>query len=108
MKKRLVSTDKIAGKETWAHIEDDGNMVFETKQNIDNLIKKNREEQNAYRKDSLIGNTQRHQQKVAEIPTALYHKLLLELGEPRDNPNGWKKWLNDYDNRVFRTSGGSV
>lgn len=108
MTKRLVSVDKAAGKETWVHIENNGNMVFETKQNIDNLIKKNREEQNEYRKDSLIGNTQRHQQKVAEIPTALYHKLLLELGEPRDNPNGWKKWLNDYDNRVFRTSGGSV
>jgi hypothetical protein len=108
MTKRLVSRDATVGKETWAHIQDDGNMVFETKQNIDNLIKSNREQQNEYRKNSLIGNTQRHQQKVAEIPTALYHQLLLELGEPRDNPNGWKKWLNEYDNRVFRTSGGTV
>ena len=108
MTKRLVSRDAITGKETWAHIENDGNMIFETTQNIDNLIKSNREQQNEYRKNSLIGNTQRHQQKVAEIPTALYHKLLIELGEPRDNPNGWKKWLNEYDNRVFRTSGGTV
>ena len=108
MNKRFVKRDNITGKETWAHFKDDGSMVFESSQNVDALLKSNREQQNDFRKNTLIGDTQKHQQKVAEIPTALYHQLLLELGQPKDNPNGWKKWLNEYDNRAFRTSGGNV
>ena len=108
MKKRLVKKDESTGTETWAHVHEDGKMIFESSQNVDALLEKNRNERNAYRANSLIGNTQNHQQKVAEIPTALYHKLIKELGQPKDNPTGWKKWLNEYDNRFFRTSGGSV
>jgi hypothetical protein len=108
MQKRLVKKDEITGKETWAHFDQEGKIVFETSQNVDALIKSNREQRNSFEKNSLIGDTQKHQQKVAEIPTALYHQLLLELGQPKDNPKGWKKWLNEYDNRFFRTSEGNV
>jgi len=108
MKKRLVQKDALTGKEMWAHFDQDGKMVFESTQNVDALLEHNRNERNKDRPDALIGNTQRHQQKVAEIPTALYHQLIQELGQPKDNPTGWKKWLNDYDNRFFRTSGGNV
>lgn len=106
--KKLVKKDTLANKETWAHFEPDGKIVFETTQNVDALLSQNKAERNDYRPDSLIGNTQAHQQKVAEIPAALYHQLVQELGQPKHNPNGWKKWLNDYDNRFFRTSGGKV
>ena len=108
MKKRLVKKDVATGKETWAHFDEDGKIIFESTQNVDALLNQNRSERNDYRADSLIGNTQKHHQKVAEIPTALYHQLIQELGQPKDNPKGWKKWLNDYDNRFFRTSGGKV
>ena len=108
MKKRLVQKDAVTGKETWAHFDEDGKMIFESSQNVDAILSNNRDERNEYRFGSLQGNTQRHQQKVAEIPTALYHQLIQELGQPKDNPKGWKKWLNDYDNRFFRTSGGRV
>ena len=108
MKKRLVKKDVATGKETWAHYDEDGKIIFESTQNVDALLNQNKSERNDYRADSLIGNTQKHHQKVAEIPTALYHQLIQELGQPKDNPKGWKKWLNDYDNRFFRTSGGKV
>jgi len=108
MKKRLVKRDALTGKETWAHFDEDGKITFESTQNVDALLNQNRAERNEYRADSLIGNTQAHRQKVAEIPTALYHQLIEELGQPKDNPTGWKRWLNDYDNRFFRTSGGNV
>ena len=108
MKKRLVQKDAVTGKETWAHFDEDGKMIFESSQDVSSLISKNTAERNEYRSGSLQGNTQRHQQKVAEIPTALYHQLIKELGQPKDNPTGWRKWLNDYDNRFFRTSGGRV
>jgi len=108
MKKRLVKKDVATGKETWAHFDEDGKIIFESTQNVDALLNQNKSERNDYRADSLIGNTQKHHQKVAEIPTALYHQLIQELGQPKDNPKGCKKWLNDYDNRFFRTSGGKV
>lgn len=108
MNKRLVQKDTATGKETWAHFNEDGKIIFESKQDVNPLLSKNMEERNAYRANSLIGDTQKHNQKVAEIPTALYHHLIEELGQPKDNPKGWKKWLNDYDNRFFRTGGGNV
>jgi len=108
MKKRLVQKDAITGKETWAHFDEEGKIIFESSQNVDALIANNRDERNNCRAGSMQGDTQRHQQKVAEIPTALYHQLIQELGQPKDNPKGWKKWLNDYDNRFFRTGGGRV
>jgi hypothetical protein len=108
MKKRLVQKNATTRKETWAHFDEGGKMIFESSQNVDALLANNRDERNGYRSGSLQGNTQRHQQKVAEIPTALYHQLIQELGQPKDNPKGWSKWLNDYDNRFFRTSSGRV
>ena len=108
MKKRLVSRDSLTGRETHAHFDEDGKIIFESSQNVDALLSQNMKERNNYRSNSLIGDTQKHHQKVAEIPTALYHQLIQELGQPKDNPKGWKKWLNDYDNRFFRTNGGRV
>jgi len=55
-----------------------------------------------------MGNTQRHQQKVAEIPATLYYDLVKKLGDPKHNMAAWKRWLNDPENRFFRTTGGSV
>ena len=108
MNKRLVKVDPLTGAETWCHMDLDGEFVFETTQNVDKLLKSNKEEANNYRKGALIGNTQKHNQKVAEIPDALYHQLVLKLGRPRDNPTGWKNWLNEPDNRLFRTGGGNI
>ena len=87
MKKRLLQKDAVTGKETWAHFDEDGKMIFESSQNVDALLANNRDERNEYRSGSLQGNTQRHQQKVAEIPTAMYHQLIQELGQPKYNPN---------------------
>jgi len=57
----------------------------------------------------MLGNTQRHQQKVAEIPATVYYDLVKKLGEPRhDNLKAWKRWLNDPENRAWRTTGGRV
>ena len=65
MKKRLLQKDAVTGKETWAHFDEDGKMIFESSQNVDALLANNRDERNEYRSGSLQGNTQRHQQKVA-------------------------------------------
>ena len=73
----------------------------------DKLLQANRDKRNADQQP-MLGNTQRHMKHVADIPQALYWDLVKKHGTPRDNPRFWKQWLNDYDNRFFRTSEGSV
>jgi hypothetical protein len=55
----------------------------------------------------MIG-TQKHVQHVAEIPNVVYHHLLKTLGKPSENPKAWKAWLNNSENRDFRTGGGNI
>lgn len=43
---------------------------------------------------------------VAEVPMVIYQKALRE-GWSKDSAK-WKKWLNDPDNKVFRTWQGKV
>jgi hypothetical protein len=108
MAKRLLNFDKSTGKETWLHDNVDGGFTVEQKQHVKQVIETAKVKANEYERGSLIGNTQRHWQQVAEIPSSIYLELRQRFGDPRDNPKDWKKWLNDYNNRYFRTSGGRV
>ena len=108
MAKRLLNLDKSTGKETWLHDNFDGGFTVEQKQHVKQVLETAKAKANEYERGSLIGNTQRHWQQVAEIPSSIYLELRQRFGDPRDNPKDWKKWLNDYNNRYFRTSGGRV
>ena len=55
-----------------------------------------------------LDGTQRHRVHVAEIPTHLYMALRERFGPVKHNQEAWKRWLNDPDNRDFRTWGGTV
>jgi len=45
---------------------------------------------------------------VAEIPNVVYNHLLEKFGPMRENQKAWKAWLNDHQNRAFRTGGGNL
>jgi len=101
---------QTAEKKTLLDINDAGGIegVYSI-QKADKIIDRNRVERNAYQKGSMIGNTQQHWHKVADIPEILYHELCQKFGKPtRDNWKDWSKWLNDPDNRFFRTTEGRV
>lgn len=104
MKKTILKNDL---KTSTLHFNE-GGMVYETKHKIDGILNNNKAQANDYQPGKLIGDTQRHKQKVADIPTALYFELVQKFGQPKDNPKAWRKWLNDPDNRFFRTGGGNV
>jgi len=89
--------------------ENDAGFVTDifTIQKVDPLLAANRDLRNAD-KQSMIGNTQRHMKHVADIPSTLYYDLVGKHGTPKENPRFWKAWLNDYDNRFFRTSEGTI
>lgn len=52
--------------------------------------------------------TQSHMLEVARLPTTLYHELRRKFGPLKHNEADWKRWLNDPDNRLFRTWHGAV
>tara|TARA_A100000171_G_scaffold46022_1_gene50380 strand:- start:959 stop:1291 length:333 start_codon:yes stop_codon:yes gene_type:complete len=109
--KRLIEKNPYSQKEIWMHDNPDGGYTIEEKQHIKSVLEANKIRQNQFRKNSLIGNTQRHWQQVAEIPSLVYMDLMKKFGDPKKDPDAqkkWKKWLNDIDNRYFRTNGGKV
>ena len=105
--KKLLTEDRVAGKKTYFQTEGDDTHVV-TEQKVDHILEHNKRQANDWRSGSMIGNTQHHHQKVAEIPATLYYDLVKKLGDPRQNLNAWKKWLNDPENRFFRSTGGTV
>ena len=102
-----LSQDKAAGKSTFMHFSGD-DITAVTEQKVDVILDQNKREANDWKYGNLIGNTQRHQQKVADIPTTVYYDMVQKLGDPRHNPEAWKRWLNDPENRFFRTTGGTL
>lgn len=106
--KKYIYTDPYNRKEVSLEYESDGTQVIRQQQNFGDLIKLNRHMSNDYSAGNMIGNTQRHMQHVAEIPNVVYNHLLQTLGPPRENPKAWKAWLNDHQNRDFRTGGGTL
>ena len=107
--KRLLSTDPVAKKKTFMHFENDGSTHISTEQDVTKIIDNNKNQANDYQKGQMIGNTQKHFQEVANIPLAVYFDLKEKLGDPSRDPEArkkWKVWLNDPDNRAFRTGGG--
>ena len=102
-----LTENKAAGKKTYMHFSGDETHVV-TEQKVDHILEQNKRQANDWKYGNLLGNTQRHQQKVAEIPAALYYDLVNKLGAPKHNMAAWKRWLNNPENRFFRTTGGSV
>ncbi len=107
MSKKLISFDPVTKKKTWLTEDVDG-LGFETQQDTSAIVDAAKAQEIDWRPGQMIGNTQKHQQKVAEIPNVIYYDLLKKFGDPKNNPKAWKAWLNDADNRAFRTTGGSI
>jgi len=107
-RKRVISSDPAAGKQTTMEFDRDGKATIVQQQNVDHIIEANKKKANEWQYGKLIGNTQRHHQQVAEIPNQLYMQLREKFGHPADNPKEWARWLNDPNNRFFRTGGGRI
>ncbi len=69
--KRYLYTGPRDRKEVSLHQHSDGTMHIEQRQEFGDLLKLNKQMANDYRSGSLIGNTQRHAQHVAEIPNVV-------------------------------------
>jgi xylose isomerase len=96
------------GSVTTFHDVDGGGVVIAKEQNIDALVDANREEYNnadSKWSDNALEN------RVARVPLAVFDQLEKEgitRGFTILDHKRFKAWLNNPDNRVFRTKAGRI
>ena len=97
-------------RDSVVHSDGDGGVVIETRQDVTGIIEQNKKEYNSFDErakwsDELFGN------KIASIPMTviddLNHQGIMRGFAVIDDKR-FKAWLNERDNRVFRTRTGVV
>ncbi|MCP4826219.1 MAG: hypothetical protein GY892_19215 [Shimia sp.] len=101
MGRRFFSADPATGIKKYWHVKDNGEYAVETEQTID-VDTVNARQRNMADKRTKWGDVN----KVASIPLSVYYSL--KAKGIADDPAALKKWLNNPDNRVFRTREGTV
>ena len=98
--KRLFDKDPLTGITKYWHVTDKGEYVVETKQDVSAIVERNK---NEYKETP---NKYRDVNKVASLPLTVYYELKRQ--GIADDPKAMRKWLNDSDQRVFRTRAGTL
>ncbi len=95
------SYDPVLGIKRTFHGSEDGNtFVIQTEQDTTGIVEANKAAYNDA--PDRWGDMTR----VASIPLSLYFDL--KKKGIADDPVAMKRWLNDSENRFFRTRGGNV
>ena len=102
MQRRIFDTDPLTGITRYWHVKSDGEFVIETQQQVSGIAEANKRSFADTDTKAKYGDMA----KVASIPLNVYYELKRQ--GIVDDPKAMKKWLNDPDNRVFRTRGGPV
>lgn len=100
--KRLLDTDPMTKTKRIFHFDHTtGDFHVETKSDVEGVVEGAKE----LRKEDS-GNWKGDVHHVASIPNVIWADL--QRRGIADNPKRLKKWLNDRDNRAFRTKRGRV
>jgi hypothetical protein len=103
---KLLDKDDIRQKT--AHNTDDGGLVIATEQDVSDIVEQNKKEYNATNGrwgDDLFDN------KIASIPLTVIddlNKAGIMRGFHVLDQKKFRAWLNNPDNRFFRTRQGKV
>lgn len=98
----LFDHDFHLKRTVWARQNPDGSTTYRTDYAVDDTIEANREMRNAASK-GFAGDWH----KVASIPLNIVHEQLAEAQTQGDDKY-LSRWLNDIDNRAWRTKDGRV
>jgi len=99
--KRLFSHDEATGITKYWHVTGEGQFVVETVQRADAILDANKRAFN-----DAGERWGEKMNRVASIPLSVYYDL--KRKGIADDPDRMKKWMNDLDNRAFRTRGGTL
>lgn len=105
--KRNLSYDPMSGIKTDFTYEAgetlaDDSFVISTSQDVSKIIEVNKRSANAVDRRDKWGEFS----KVASIPLSIYYDLKKQ--GIIDDEQRFKRWLNDGDNKLFRTRGGTI
>ena len=101
--KRILDYDPVTKITQWYHYDDiTGNISLENVQDVTDIVEHNKRIFNqADERKTWKGDTH----KVASIPNVIYHQLAKASNNFKDQAV-IRRWLNDPDNKVFRTRPG--
>lgn len=100
MRTRILSENPDTGLTTFFHDDDaEGTITIENRVDVQDIIEANKDVANL-KSDGWKGEM--HQ--VASIPLVVYNDL--KKKGIVDDERAFKRWLNDPDNRFFRTKAG--
>ena len=102
MKKHFDTNKELGITRTWHYDEDKDEATIQTQQDVTDVIEENKNEFNQIDERAKWGEFN----KVASIPLSLYYEL--KATGKLDDKAYMKRWLNDPDNRHFRTRPGEV
>lgn len=106
MSKRLFDHDPLTGERQYFHWnEADESFTIETEQDCEGLVEQNRREFNAA-PGRGNGRFKGDMHRVASLPLNVYMELRQQ--GILDDQKALRKWLNDPNNRYYRTRPGRV
>ena len=100
--RKMLGFDAETNTTEYFHHDDQGNIGIERVQDVQDIVDVAKRRFNDQKKQTPYGEMC----KVASIPLSILHKLQRE--GIADDDERMKAWLNDPDNRVFRTRPGTV
>ena len=99
---RLFDYDPKAGRQVWYRANDDGSTTWRTDYEAQDTIDMNTAQRNLAQ-PGWAGDYHH----VASIPLNVYYDQLHQASQQQDE-RFISKWLNDSDNRAWRTKDGRV
>jgi len=103
--KRVLDYDPATGITQWFHYDEiTGNVGLETQQDVEAVIE---DTKGAFNPVNERAPWKGDVHRVASIPMVIYHQLAKISNNFKDQ-RVIRKWLNDKDNRVFRTRPGNL
>jgi len=103
--KRILDYDPVTKVTQWYHYDEiTGKISLETNQDVTAIVEQNK---NIFNQVDERKSWKGDIHKVASIPMSIYHELAKISNNFKDQA-AIKRWLNDPDNKVFRTRPGRV
>ena len=100
---RLFDSDPITKTRRIFHDNGDGTYTIETQADVEDIVDEAKTLDRCFRPSD---NWRGDMHKVATIPISVL--MTPEMRKIIRDPKAFKRWLNDPDNRVFRTRPGRV
>lgn len=100
---RLFEYDQPTGRSVWVKHEVDGKMTFRIDTPVSQILDANKDAAN-----ESMGKRFGDWRRVASIPLDMMDKSGLSEANIQKDGKFISRWLNDGDNRKFRTFGGIV